>query len=496
MFDFLKKRVAQVTSERVTFENQTRMNPLFGITPQRMVSAIEAYHAGYLCDLSRILDEYEVRDDAIRSNSRKMYGSVGRCSHSVGIIEGFESDPSARVHQKILERFWATVRVSSAFCRNETGSIRLLKKQMARAIYAGYNVHEIVWHPDAVRKELRAEFSMVPLHMFESKTGALRFLPEVGRIDGDEMLPGEWLVTAGDGVGIAAAIAAMSKRLSLNDWLAFSERCGTPGLHAKTNAQKESVEWLSLVRSIASFGRNWSLLTSSDVEVKPINLNSGGTLPYPALVELMNQAIATLMRGGDLATVSAKDSIGAESQNDEKNLLEEDICEMISETLHEQVSRVVIRWHTGDDEPLAYLQIRPTTSPNITQEIQIDAHLSAHGVVLSGNDALARYGRTAYDPADAADFPLTAPAALPSPGALANEKPVPELTDEQKALATAFMADLKGIADILQSGKSLTDEQVQKLNAEIKRLSDGQDTAFAAELERILANTFTEAIKK
>ena len=77
-------------------------------------------------------------------------------------------------------------------------------------------------------------------------------------------LGGEWMVTVGDGVGIAAAVAAMSKHLSLQDWLLYSERCGQPGLHARTSAAKGSEAWNALVQSVCNFGQEWALVTDPD----------------------------------------------------------------------------------------------------------------------------------------------------------------------------------------------------------------------------------------
>jgi len=418
------KRAAQVEVMRVTAENRMRFNPLQNITPSRFVRALEEYEAGRVADLCRIIEAYETRDDAFRTNSRKSYASVARCQHSVNIVKGFEDDPDAQRHRDALERFWSTVRVTSAFNRNETGGLRLLKRQMTRAVCFGHAVHEIVWLPLS-RGELRARFVALPPWMFETTTGETRWLPQPSAIDGEEMEPGGWLVTTGDGIGIAAAICAMSKRLSINDWLAFCERCGQPGIHAQTDATFDSPEWKNLVKTVGAFGRNWAAVTGKGTEMTPLSLNITAT-PWPTLVDLCNRAIASLWRGGDLATVSSvSDTPGVTAQKDEKNILEEDFCEAVTETLHEQVSRHVIEWTFGEGvEPLACLSVQPTTRPNTDADIKIDDHLASHGVQLSGQDALGRYGRAAYDPANKDDFPLTAgtnPAAGALP-ALANEE--------------------------------------------------------------------------
>jgi hypothetical protein len=401
----ISKRTQQVETGRVTAENRMRFNPLQGITPSRFVRALDEYDAGRVSDLCRIIEAYEQRDDAFRTNSRKTYASVARCQHSINIVEGFEGEPDAQAHKDFLEKFWATIRVTSAFNRNETGGLRLLKRQMARSICFGHAVHEITWAP-AADGSLRASFTALPPWMVETTTGETRWLPQPSALDGTDMEPGGWLVTTGDGIGIAAAICAMSKRLSINDWLAFCERCGQPGIHAKTDATIDSPEWKNLVKTVGSFGRNWAAVTGKGTDMAALALNTTAA-PWPMLVDLCNRAIASLWRGGDLATVSAvSDTPGVTSQKDEKNILEEDFCEAISETLHEQVTRYAIEWRFGDVEPLAYLSVQPTTRPNTDADIKIDDHLTDHGVELSGQDALNRYGRSKFDPSNKEDFPL------------------------------------------------------------------------------------------
>ena len=84
-------------------------------------------------------------------------------------------------------------------------------------------------------------------------------------------------------------------------------------------------------------------------------------------------------------------------------MLEIDDCISLSESLHEQVDRYVIRYMTGDAEPLAYIWIEPVSKPNIEAEIAVDNHLMSAGVKLSKRDMLQRYGRTAADPKEPED---------------------------------------------------------------------------------------------
>jgi hypothetical protein len=424
---------------RVAAELRQRFNPLRGITPERFVRALEEYSAGRVAGLCRIMEAYMERDDAFRSNSRKAFASIGRCGSAVQAAPGRERDPDARGHRAVLERFWGAARVTSAFNRRQTGGLRLLQRQMAEAICYGHSVHEIVWRPSA-DGGLRAQFIHVPPWMFETTRGEPRFLPSPSALEGEDLEPWGWLVAAGDAVGVASSICAMSKRLCANDWLDFCGRCGI-GLHAQTDASEGSPEWERVVRSVAAgLARNIAVVTGRDTDIKPLPLNTA-TTPWPELVRQCDRAIAALWRGCDLATMSSgPGEQGASVQRGERDALEEDFCDAVTEALHDQVGRRVIEWHFGAGvEPLARMEIRPTTQPDADADIKIDAHLAALGARLSGSEALARYRRRAYDPAAAGDFPLAGPAAAPGPAAaLPNEAPAP---DPRRGVYAAWAAD-------------------------------------------------------
>ncbi len=532
---FFQKRGPETDRAAAERELRSRYSPMRGLDPDRLASAIESYRAGTLGPLSRIVEEFELRDDTMCSCSAKMRAAAARCPHQVLIREGVGADDRERAeaHRRALEGLWARARATDALSRNAKGGIRLLLKQMMDAQSFGFAAHELVWRP-TTDGSLDVTFVKVPLQFFENRTGALRYLPDPNLYDGIEMAEGEWMVTAGAGVGIAAAVAACSKRLSLQDWLLFSERCGQPGLHAATDAKQGSDQWNNLVAAVASFGRDWGIVTDMATKVETVSLANGGTPPYPALVERMDRAIAVLYRGSDLSTLSAGDgSVGASQQGEEADILEQDACEMLSETLQEQVERPFIRYVFGDEEPLAYIQVSPVSHPNLEMEMKIDQHLVSLGVKLSKKEALERYQRTEASEDDPDDEPLRL-AAPPAEGAgggfgapggsfgLPNETPSPEMPVQRrckepirglppsggenarpepapalKRVLEAFRSDLGPAAEELQKVLALPEAEMR---AACKGLADRlpdllpADPAMAAILAEELAGAFAEAV--
>lgn len=516
---WFQKSSSALDASTVAREQQARYNALLGADPDRLTAAVTAFNCGHLAPLARIIEDYERRDDKMKTCSMKMKAAVARCDYSILEREGFQGTVRAKLHADVLKRFWSGVHATSRFNMNERGGLSLLKKQMMDAQSYGFAVHELVWTP-LPNGELSCEFIQIPLWHFENRTGRLRFLRGWTTYDGTPMREGEWLVTTGDGIGVAASLCACVKRLTLADWAVFCERCGMPIIHAKTGAAYGSDQWKNLNRALRAIGRDARIQTDSSTDITALSTGGGASQPYTPLVEWADRAIAALYRGADLSTISNADATGASLQGDEASMLEGDACERLSETLHEQVDRFVVRYVTGDAEPLAGISINPTQMPNIDQEIKIDQHLVDLGVKLSKNDALQRYGRTEADPGDTNDSALEKAdrAAQIGQNGLFNERDLPGLfkrplqgvekreetsgrttTHEggdalQRAILAAFSKDTSEAARRVSALISITDPR--KLGSEADRLIADlpnlipEDPALAAVIAEAMASEF------
>lgn len=495
MFDFInprhwfQKRASALDDARVRMEQMAQYNALFHLDPDRLVDAITSFNAGDLGQLARIIRDFEERDDKMATCAMKMRASVGRCDYSILVKEGFENDARAKRHAEILKRFWSTVNVTSRFNMNERGGLRLLKKQMMEAKSYGYAVHEIVWRP-LPNGEIAAEFIKLPLWHFENRTGALRFLPTETAVEGVPMAEGEWLVTTGDGVGIPASICAMAKRMCFQDWLLFSERSGMPIIVGTTGATFRSEQWNNIKGAIRNIYRDTRVLLDSGSRIEAIDTGHAANIPFPALVEWSDRAIAALYRGADLSTISKGDGTGASLQGDEAGMIEQDAAANLGETLHEQVDRFVIRYVTGDDEPLASISIEPVKKPDVDTDIKIDNHLAALGVKLSKADALQRYGRAeATSEEDALHPTPNGPQnGLPGGfGGLPNERPP----------ATPLQTALQGIAKREEgSGRTTTPETGDAPQRAVLAAFAKDTSAAAEQVKALLDNPTPEAADK
>ena len=392
---FSQKASSDFDANEAFRRNQLRYNALRALDPNVLVRHLEAFARGDICGLERVIDEFETREDKMRIGSFKMAAAVSSKPWKVQIRQGEEENPRAKLHQEHLTKFWNRIEATDAFCRNRKGGLRLLVKQMMSAQSRVYSVHDICWKVNG-DGTLNATFTHVPAWCFENRTGRLRYIRNDGDTVGAEMPDGEWLVTVGEGVGIAAAVIAMAKRLSWNDWLLFSEKCGMPVILGNTNAQRDTPAWAAMSRAIRAIAPKTGLLADTGTTLNAVSMGAGGQQTYRELVDTVDRAISALYRGGDLATQSSgPDAAGVNAQAGESELMDDDGCKMVSETLRDQVEKFVIRFELGDFEPLAEIVINPPAdTDDVDREMKIDNHLAGLGVKLSKKDALARYGRT------------------------------------------------------------------------------------------------------
>ena len=479
---WFQKRSSDFAIGRAEISNRMRYNALYMLDPDVLVRHLSAFAAGDIAGLEHVIEDFENRDDKMKIGAFKMAAAVASKPWEVRIAKGEEDNERARLHKEVLTRFWNRIEVTDAFCRNRKGGVRLLVKQMMSAESRVYAVHDLVWN---VRGdgELTATFTQIPAWCFENRTGELRYLREPGAYTGEPMRAGEWLVTVGEGVGVTAAILAMSKRLSWNDWLLFSEKCGMPLILGNTGAKENSPAWNALLSAIAAIAPKTGILTDLNSKMQAVQIGgSSGQATYKDLVETVDRAISALYRGGDLATMSSTqgEGTGSDAQDGESELMDGDGCAMVSETLHNQIDRFVIRFTCGDFEPLAGIVINPPAeTTDIDREIKIDNHLAALGVKLSKADALQRYGRAeATSEEDALHPTPNGPQnGLPGGfGGLPNERPP----------ATPLQTALQGIAKREEgSGRTTTPESGDAPQGAVLA-AFAKDTSAAAEAVKAL----------
>lgn len=441
-----------------------RFNPLRSLTPERLSSALDSWSAGWLREAALIFESIGEREAIVKSVLSKRAAAVARRDWEVVVPD--KDHPDAEDHRNTLEYFYNNLTVTDATDLNVRTGMAGLIRQMMDAILQKYAAHEIVWKP--TEDGLTAELRRVPIYFFENRSGRLRFIGADTRMDGEPLEENGWMITVADGVGHALAIVYMFRRLAVQDWVAYSEKFSIPGVLGRTSAQSGSKEADAFEKAVAAFASDWTgSLTGDDGSIpepiKILTVPGGANLPQKELTEYCDRMIATVVRGGDLSTISRDNATGSNPQKDDSDALLEDDCAMISETLQTQLDKLVIRMVHGDVTPAAYVVINPPSNQDLTSDLTIDKGLKDLGVIQDPEDLAERYGRSAIK-----EDVLSQPSTVTSEEIVAENEADPANAAMEKILS-ALSADLKPLGDAL--ARAMRADDMPAMIAALKKIS-------------------------
>lgn len=486
---------SKVNFERARTDRQSRFNPIANLTPAKLTSALDNFTAGYMGPFARMMDAMKRRDDVLRVVAPKREGSPARRQWEILTLDTLDEKQLAEAenHKAALEFFYNNLSVTSAVDLDSRGGSRMLVKLVLQALGTKFSVFHIVWQPGP--DGLTAQLVHCPLWFFENRTGKLRFLRNEFELDGEEMLPGEWLIAVYDDYLMeACAVAYMFKNLSLKDWLIMSQDFGKPLVEGITDAAYGSAEWIQTKAAVDALAADLRIVRSRSSELKLTDISRTGEMPYAPLVERMDRAMARLWRGADLSTMSSGEGpgLGGSLQGDEKDLLEMDDAAFASEVCQMGLDALVIEYVFGPGvKPLAYFKVVVPARKDTSKEIEADKFLLESGAPLAVRDTLERYNRSLPDAGeDLLKKPAPPPQPVfppvPGPQPSAAGRPAPEQaaneadTVNPDLMANALVAARKARANGLSPVKRLLDALAAAAGNE--RLSDAEVMTFAGQM--------------
>jgi hypothetical protein len=306
----------------------------------------------------------------------------------------------------------------------------------------------------------------------------------------------------------------MMKTDGFKDWWLYSMKHGMPGIIGTTKAPVGSKVWQTMEAAVAAVASDFSAVVNYEdlggvKAIDKVDFSADGELPMPKLVDRCDRGLAANWRGGDLSTISATAGDagqGASVQQGESDNLEEDSCQLISETCQLQLDPLVLKIVFGEGvEAKAYFSFGGAGKVDTNKEMAIDTGLYNMGFPQHAHELATRYGRQVPEGEDDTIIVKSA-GAVEMPGqpgedafdstrqfadAIANEDP------KQKALITAATREakvLKPIRDRLTFILSLGNEE--SMAKELARfrgdlpsllLKVNANPATAKELEKLLA---------
>ena len=491
-----------VSAERVKLEKQTRFNPLRGWTPDVLVRQLEAYSRGEIAALAWVMEWLEKHDDVIATVAPKAKAAVSRYGHD--ILPKTEIRPEfkqmAQDQQGFLDEFYQNLESGDAVELEERGGIRLFVSQIMDAYGKGYGGHHTIWKPG--RNSLGVELVKIPTWFFEVTTGRMRFLPSHSAqrgVDLDSMGgPSAWFLSKGRGVMLAGALARMFKQLPLQDWLTYCDRHGMPAFLGKTSAAKGSGGWQEMAAAVASIGSEYGAVVNVGDMIDVLTLTGQGEVPYEKLINRMDKAQIMLWRGGDLSTMSQKDSTGSNPQQEDTDELDADNAAWVSETINRQLTKRAVAWKFGRNAPvLCELKLRTKTRDNLTQDLGVVKESKAMGVRVSKSWFTGKFGIVEADAGETA-LGETAPTPPATPATTAiNARPLEfgaaDAESAMDSITAALSEDLQPLGEALAGALQAGDEAAMR--AALKKISARMPEFMqSAALEDALGKDFLTAL--
>lgn len=376
-----------VNTQQLVQANRLQADPLANMTPESVKYAHNAFRAGRLAPAAILWEAFEEFDD--KCNPAAAKAKAAATFHGWDIILDDPDDAVAIKHAKALKTFFNRISATDASDLNKRGGMDVFTSNLMDAEGKGYSAQEIIW----CRRggHLAAEMRFVPLQFFENTTGRLRYIENPYSQTGADLKPGHWITHWGRKIMMPVTVCGMYKRFSLQDWLVFCLRFGADVPYAKTPADPDDPEYRNLEEAIAALAAGSSIVVGDEVELDSLKFGASGGMPYEAMIERMDRAIATLWRGGDLSTISA-DTQGASVQGDEADILDNAAIVRLNGTINEQLVVQAVKNMFGE-YPRAWFQQKGATKEDLKLDLEIDTGLAGLGVKQDPADLAERYGR-------------------------------------------------------------------------------------------------------
>ncbi len=436
--------VSVVSTSRRFYAKLTQTNPLRKLKPDALVRFWDSFQQGLLREFALLMQAVEQWDDVLMAVVPKREAAVKRLKWQVIVNDDVadEQKDEADAHKEALFYFYNNLTCQNSYDANTRGGMALFVELAMKCLGHKWAPFEIIYKPGP--DGLTAQMNYVPLQFFENKTGKLRFLKSDFAVNGDELVEDGWVVFCGPGLLIPSAVAYLIKDLARTSWLIYGQNQGMPGVHGTTEAAYLSDQWNAMHAMLEEVLSGGVILTGPNDKVSKLDISATGQLPFPALVQEMNERVATMWRGGSLGTIGTgqgPEQKGVTLQQDEETKLAADDGQRISDTLNQTVDKAVIAWAFGEGvKPLAYFKIAPPNTVDVDREIKIDDHLTQAGVEIGKRQMREQFSRP--EPAED-DEPVDKPAPVPAfgaPGQLPQDGEATEddvKTEADKALAEA-----------------------------------------------------------
>jgi len=472
-----KQHIAQVNRWR------TSLNPLRGLTMQRIVSHLETGERGEYLDLTWLYRFVEKRDATVRALKRLRLSAIGNCEWTAKTVPEEQLPPGATL--SMAEEQAAALRAEYERIENLNEAIQ----HLCLAEFRGYAHLAKVYGGDYIEDGIRR---LEPIDQWfflrDGIYGEWKFNIDLQRtiLNADSIDLQHWIVReVEDPIDEIALIAFMRKNMSQKDWDGFIEVFGIPAIFLimpQGVSPDDEKKYLEVAEGIIGDGRG-ALPSGSDIKTAGGDVR--GIAPFKDHIEYQDSQIVLAGTSGKLTMLNDATGMGSGQSNlheDVFNALAQAEAAAISELFQRSIDLPFLSRRFPGQPMLAYFDLSQPDSDDVDAVIEHDAKLSASGRRITTGDLEERTGYQLEEHQPSVQgqgypYPARNKALLPNRSESAAKAEENLLATARKALADAVAHDMEPIA--ARINQILDDSPDETLQADLKAFFDNEFPALA-----------------
>lgn len=343
-------------SQKLTDRYRSQLNPLRGLTLQRISALLDAGQRGEYADLQWLYSFIEKRDAVLRGCKHRIAAALGKLDWEIAIVDKLEGADKARgeKHQAVLEEAYLGIENM----REALGFLSL-------AEFRGYAHLEKHFHKPAqgagrtmTRLEPVPQWHWVRQGLY----GAWEFVADAssGRTRGEGINPQDFIIReVADPINEIALTCYGRQNLAEKDWAGFIEVYGIPYLFLilpEVAGDSERARFEQVAQDIAGDARG---ILPYGTEVKTADAGSRGTNPFKEYLHYQDERKVLAATSGKLTmlTESGSGTLAGSAHSETFQDIALEHAKRISETLQEQLDRPLLKERFPRERPLAYFHL-------------------------------------------------------------------------------------------------------------------------------------------
>ena len=357
----------QASPEFAGPRSYTLMIPARAMTPQELANRLSAAATGDLFAQARLFDDMEEKDAHIFAEMSKRRRAVSGLRYA---IQPADDSPRALEVASFVEEVLEGLESKGPFgdISAVTGPPGLFLA-LSDAIGKGLSFCEIIWDLSA-GQAVPAAIKPRPLEWFKfhpERPHELRL--QNGTLEGEELIPGKWLVhfhPARSGSPYRAALYRvlawlfLFRNYSVKAWAQFVEMFGVPLRIGKFPLGTPEEDQEKLLEALATLATDAAIVLPEGMEVEIKELLGRPGVPQREFLRWTEAEISKAILGATLTSRGGDEGSGSYAlgkvHNDVRlDLLTSD-ADLISATVNRQLIKPLVELNFGPEAPMPYLE--------------------------------------------------------------------------------------------------------------------------------------------